>query len=441
MGASVAAFVMANGPARLAMARAALRLLQLHVAGTLHEEVQLVDSTTAFVRSFGEERLVRHAEPSDARPRTFPATLKPMKLALAHAGARSFERAVDNFYTVDRHSGRCDCDASHYFGVVSAVGTCKHARLYRSVEALQASDEGEARVLEAARRVLYTLVHERERSKPEAARCVPLYAAKDADEIVALLGTHISVPGTGKSTGLDDTSGAPRGSSSGAAGSSNEPVPLAERRCPFAVAPAASAPYLDLGLVFTPCEPCDHELDSDELVEGGLELLVAACSRLWSGGVGPAPHTGDSIRPGDVVFAMNGDSKLTLPYIQADQTLCWPASKPLTLHFCRPPPPSSLPAEEPLTDGPSVGGRPAARQAKYPASGARQANARSGGVPARRGRKPHDVSARLQKQLKIPSGSLRTQVEQASEQLLGPGYMNAEVTRLSALADTDTYVP
>ena len=32
MGASVAAFVMANGPARLAMARAALRLLQLHAA-------------------------------------------------------------------------------------------------------------------------------------------------------------------------------------------------------------------------------------------------------------------------------------------------------------------------------------------------------------------------------------------------------------------------
>ena len=35
MGASVAAFVMANGQARLAMARAPLRLLQLHATGTL----------------------------------------------------------------------------------------------------------------------------------------------------------------------------------------------------------------------------------------------------------------------------------------------------------------------------------------------------------------------------------------------------------------------
>jgi len=163
------------------------------------------------------------------------------------------------------------------------------------VEELQASEEGEACVLKAARGALYTLVHERERSKPEAARCVPLFDAPDADEVVRLLNTHISVPPTGKSTGLDDTGGAPRRSSSGAGGS-DEPVPLEERRCTFAATPTAGSPFLDLGLVFTPCEPGADELDSDELVDGGLELRVAACSRLTSGAVGPAPHTGDSIR-------------------------------------------------------------------------------------------------------------------------------------------------
>lgn len=165
----------------------------------------------------------------------------------------------------------------------------------RLVEELQASEEGEACVLKAARGALYTLVHERERSKPEAARCVPLFDAPDADEVVRLLNTHISVPPTGKSTGLDDTGGAPRRSSSGAGGS-DEPVPLEERRCTFAATPTAGSPFLDLGLVFTPCEPGADELDSDELVDGGLELRVAACSRLTSGAVGPAPHTGDSIR-------------------------------------------------------------------------------------------------------------------------------------------------
>ena len=93
---------------------------------------------------------------------------------------------------------------------------------------------------------------------------------------------------------------------------------------------------------------------------------------------------------------------------------------------------------EPLAHGRSAGGRPAARQAKHTASGARQANARSGGAPARRGRKPQDVPSRLHRRLEVPPGSLRTQVEHASEQLLGEGYMDAEVSRLSAFTDTDT---
>lgn len=407
---------------RLSTARAALQLLRLLAAGNLDEKVELHDAATAFVHKFGDERLLRHAEPGDSGVRCFPWALKAMKSVLKHAGPLSFSRADDGFYTVDRYTGRCDCDASHYHGVTSAVGTCKHARLASWVAEYKSGPSGAEAVVKAAQRALYTLVHERERSKPASMRCGPLYSAANAGAVVELLDEHVSVPPTGKSTGLDD------------ALRSVAPPIREEMQFSVAAQPDASFPHHDLGLLFVPVE------FEDEALEGGrslLELRVASYSRRASGGVGPGDHTGDTIRPGDVVFAVNGDAELPLPKLQADQTLALPTYKPATLHFYRSTP---TPGREEEGAGPSAGGRPAARQAKYPAAGGRQPSA-LGGAPARRGRKPQALPARLHSQVEVGVGGLRRQVSQVSDQLLGAGYMESEIARLSDLAATDTYVP
>ena len=402
---------------RLSTARAALQLLRLLAAGNLDEKVVLHDDATAFVHKFGNERLLRHAEPGDSGVRRFPWALKAMKDVLKHAGPLSFSRVDDDFYTVDRYTGRCDCDASHYHGVTSAVGTCKHARLTAWVVEYKSGPSGAEAVVKAAQQALYTLVHERERSKPVSLRCGPLYTAADAEAIVELLDEHVSVPPTGKSTGLDDAVRAV--------------APPAHEELLFSVAAVrdASSPHHDLGLLFVPVE---YE---DEAPEGGrtlLELRVASYSRRASGGVGPGDHAGDTIRPGDIVFAVNGDAELPLLYSQADQTLALPTYKPATLHFYRP---TATPGREEEGAGPSAGGRPAARQAKYPAAGGRQESA-LGGAPARRARKPQAVPARLHPQVEVGEGGLRRQVSRVSDHFLGEGYMEHEIARLAELDDT-----
>ena len=121
-----------------------------------------------------------------------------------------------------------------------------------------------------------------------------------------------------------------------------------------------------------------------------------------------------------------------------EQTLCAAASKPATLSFKRPQPLSV--AQEP-GDGPSQGGRPAERQAKNPSAGGRNPNARArGGQLARRGKKPQRTQARLLKSIEVPPGTLKRQAARVSEQLLGAGYLEAEVARLTAL-EGETYVP
>lgn len=237
------------------------------------------------------------------------------------------------------------------------------------------------------------------------------------------------MPPTGKSTGLDDVGGA-----AGSHGADDD-LPLPELRCSFAPKPnrVGRDPYHELGLVFMP-----RELGKDEPTCELRELRVAACSQLASGAIGPAQHTGDTIRPGDILFAVNGDAAAALPYLDSEQILCLPSSKTATLHFYRPPP--VLAMARAIEDGPSVGGRPAERQAKFPSSGGRQSSAR-GGVPARRGHKPQGLPARLQKQIEVPAGSLRSRAALASEQLLGEGYMEREISRLRTLDQTDTYVP
>ena len=160
---------------RLKEARAAMALLHLYENEAIDDAVVLVDSNTAFIRKFGAERLRRHAEPGAAQPHHWPDSLQPMMRKLAHAGTRSFEREAEGFYTLDLRTDRCDCPWSHYYGVTSAHGKCKHAVLKDFVVELKRSRAGRLRVLDHARSALWHQVHERERSKPASMRCMPLH--------------------------------------------------------------------------------------------------------------------------------------------------------------------------------------------------------------------------------------------------------------------------
>ena len=259
-------------------------------------------------------------------------------------------------------------------------------------------------------------------------RCMPLYEAKDASEVLALLLSQgfVSIPPTGKSTGLDDL--ASSGVELQCAGS-------VELQCTFeAAADAARVPFHDFGLKFT-LLPQDEE---DEVDGRSNKLQVMSFSQRSCGAVGPPLHWGDQIRPGDVIHAINGSSSGVLHALTPEQTLWVAASKPATLSFKRPQPLSV--AQEP-GDGPSQGGRPAERQAKNPSAGGRNPNARArGGQPARRGKKPQRTQARLLKSIKVPPGTLKRQAAHVSEQLLGAGYLEAEVARLTAL-EGETYIP
>ena len=244
-----------------------------------------------------------------------------------------------------------------------------------------------------------------------------------------------SVPPTGKSTGLDDLTPP--------AGCSTAPAQSTELSCTFAAAAEAGSdtPFHDLGLILTVREFDDQD---EEAVESGRgnELQVMAYGPLRSGGIGPATHSGDRIRPGDLVVSINGGAIDMLRALAPDQSLWLAASKPVTLRFIRPPPLAARMAAEGEA-GPSSssgGGRPAERLSKNPTGGGHQPNAR-GGAPARRGKKPQRVQARLQRQVEVPEGSLSHQAARVSEQLLGAGYLEAELARLSALDSETTYVP
>ena len=287
-------------------------------------------------------------------------------------------------------------------------------------------------MLARAKNIVYHLVHERERSKPAVMRDTALYNA-DADEVVRLLlsGAHISTPPTGKSTGLDDLASVPSILSTA--------EPPKEMQCTFAAAaePGSEVPFHDLGIMFQVHEQGEEDSESTHTDE----LVLLAYSQLRSGDAGPAVFSGDKIRPGDVVFAINGNSDTLLHALEPDGMLRLAASKPVTLHFWRPAYRAFQPQGEGDT-GPLCGGRPAERQAKYPSSGARQPNARGGGAPARRGKKPQRTQARLHRRIDVPlAGSMAQRTARVSEELLGPGYLEREVVHLTAVDEHATYVP
>lgn len=187
----------------------------------------------------------------------------------------------------------------------------------------------------------------------DALHAAASYEAKDASEVLSLLLTQgfVSIPPTGKSTGLDEL--ASSGVELQCAGS-------VELQCTFnAAVNATQVPFHDFGLKLT-LLPQDEE---DEVDGRSNKLQVMSFSQRSFGAVGPPLHWGDQIRPGDVIHAINGNSSGVLHALTPEQTLCAAASKPATLSFKRPQPLSV--AQEP-GDGPSQGGRPAERQAKNP---------------------------------------------------------------------------
>jgi len=142
-----------------------------------------VHNDCILVPSFNSTVVRRHAESSATR-RTdrgveppFPPFLEPMRRALAYGGPRSF--SVPDMHSLDRstHPRRCSCLDSTYHGILCAHGGCKHDHFADMVlEARVSPDAEEAvRVRELAR--LKAFLHSRERSKPDEARCKPIYIA------------------------------------------------------------------------------------------------------------------------------------------------------------------------------------------------------------------------------------------------------------------------
>ena len=205
-----------------------------------------------------------------------------MRRVLAHGGPLSFTR--EGWYAICRRTGRCQCLASTYHGVRSARGLCKHARLLHLELRAGEGDLERTCVRVEAFETLHRLVHAREARKPASIRCTALY---DADTEVALLAALVlnkSVPPTGKSTGLDDVP---------------PPVPPTGDRDRTPAQDILHATFqmcTDLGVRFIQPEATEDTLD----VFAG-ELLLHSFMQRQGGQPGPASHTGDQLRPGDVV--------------------------------------------------------------------------------------------------------------------------------------------
>mmetsp|Transcript_14080 Transcript_14080/g.27794 ORF Transcript_14080/g.27794 Transcript_14080/m.27794 type:complete len:279 (-) Transcript_14080:9-845(-) len=179
----------------------------------------------------------------------------------------------------------------------------------------------------------------KERSKPENIRCTALYdaaASGDVDALLEALKVHKSLPPNGKSTGLDDTTSflraAPR-------------LELSDEEltCTFASGS-------DLGVVLA--------------VHASGGLLVLAFATCEDGSPGPAAHSGDKLKCGDVLCSVgHHDSKTgeALASLLSPQggLMLPPQKSPLTVKFKRCRIPERL---EELDRG----GRPAHRQPKFP---------------------------------------------------------------------------
>lgn len=393
------------------------------------DSIILADAETAFVKKADDGCIRRHAEPGLHDYEPFPSALWPMRRKLAHAGPRSYEQQSSGYYTVDRVTGRCDCDASHRWGVRSSRGSCKHRRRELLETESSAGPEQRAAVRAVAFRRLLHHVHERERSRPPSSRCMALYEATTEVELLAALASHPSIPPTGKSTGIDDLPAEQAAEETIEADADDDGYEAATLSCTF----QATA---DLGIVFAIAPERDEQVYD--------ELVVRAYCQLRNGEFGPAPHRGDQLRPGDVVTAIDGVSEL-VPLLSPTGVLELPpalAEAAITMAFrrgtCRAPPCLECDEDEADTAG-AKGGRPAKRVAKFPAQ-------QTGGARPRKGRKPERGNPMRYETLELPParGSVAKRVEALREQLLGNGAAERLARHASRIEEENveaTYVP
>ena len=401
------------------------------------ESVLLVDDATAFVRRTPEDSCIRrHAVPTAHAFDRFPDSLWPMRRMLAHAGPHSFERQEEDWYTVCRQTGRCDCDASHRLGVRTERGPCKHRREERLATRAAESAEQAAAVCSESFNRLLNHVHERERSRPQALRCMALYTATALPALLEALAAHPSIPPSGTSTGLDD---AP---SRGQLEVSAADLPFTgakteEFSCTF----SASS---DFGIIFG----CVGLQNDDELVD---MLVVRAFSRRLDGSLGPAPHGGHQLHPGDMIIAIDGidDCENLCPMVSTQGVLSLPRSHaegPVTMHCmlgqCRSAPMCSEGADEGEETIGDHGGRPEKRTAKFPRQ-QHQPGSRGGAAP-RKGKKPQATPATQRQAVKPPQiaagEDVATAVATLRARLLDVEHLTEQALHVRAELEDATYV-
>jgi hypothetical protein len=240
--------------------------------------------------------------------------------------------------------------------------------------------------------VIILLILRPVQSKSEAERCPALYEATTQEELLAALELFASFPPVGTCTGLDDLS--------------TEPASVE----------ATVSPILECTF------PNGGELGLCFLVEpGGWELSVASYLSLSSGGLGPAAYSGERIRPGDVLFTVNGQYD-DLPTVEMEDGSYQlkEIEGPMVLQFSRPPPTTvGRPSGESSSEAAgSSTGRPQARTAKFPRSFA----------PKRRGgRKPERTRAEAQRARPVlpPGETVAEQAAALKEKLLTPEALEA----------------
>ena len=251
---------------------------------------------------------------------------------------------------------------------------------------------------------------ERERGKPAAQRCKPLYNAGRAGDIDALLTAlrcHPSIPPTGKGVAIaaepcepcesDEGSG---GAESDAAEEAAEALQTLPRRCcSFQACELAANGF---GLAFR----------ANSEGGGGLGIVVAAFAALRSGGDPPATHSGEQLQPGDIVLRVGEDDDDDLTkLLSPDGLLAEPAGSAATvLEFVRP-----VGSARPVK---YLGGRPAKKKPKYGRNGKKTTWASHvredellGGAPSRAVRKPQRSRARDRSAAEVDEPSAAEQIE------------------------------
>lgn len=279
------------------------------------------DGESYFVRHFvGSHCLKRHEDHSLYSFNRMPESLEPVRRELKHGGPPSFTR--DGFYAIHGATGRCECMASTYHGVRSAFGACKHERFRKLVCQMRSAgsaDEALA-IVQNAWDDLRHLVYHREKSKPELVRCQNLYKyASDKrhhwsnyEALLDALASNKSVPPTGKSTGLPEDEEHEQLLQANAAQSSSHGAASKTHSCTFASD--------DIGLAFVPF--------------GLFGVQVVACMKRRDGSLGPAPHTGSALNPGDLVTCIDGVTNLC-KCVEKSGKLSLAIAPPITVHFKR----------------------------------------------------------------------------------------------------------